>query len=155
MHDEPLSMHNPEQQEKTQAQTARNPTTNSKRNNQLSKQELTTTIIMLDLVAPRLRTSYADDTEPLRPIWVVVKIMVPFWGTLNNRCRIILGTQKGTIILTTTYIHACMHACMYTRTHTYTHTHTHAHTCILQTFTYMYIYLPVHIHAYAFRQTHR
>ena len=30
--------------------------------------------------------------------WVVVKIMV---GTLNNRCRIIIGTQKGTIILTT------------------------------------------------------
>ena len=28
----------------------------------------------------------------------------PFWGTLNNRCRIIIGTQKGTIILTTTYI---------------------------------------------------
>ena len=28
----------------------------------------------------------------------------PFLGTLNNRCRIILGTQKGTIILTTTHI---------------------------------------------------
>ena len=27
-----------------------------------------------------------------------------FWGTLNNRCRIIIGTQKGTIILTTTHI---------------------------------------------------
>ena len=26
----------------------------------------------------------------------------PFWGTLNSRCRIIIGTQKGTIILTTT-----------------------------------------------------
>ena len=26
----------------------------------------------------------------------------PFWGTLNTRCRTILGTQKGTIILTTT-----------------------------------------------------
>ena len=25
-------------------------------------------------------------------------------GTLNNRCRIIIGTQKGTIILTTTHI---------------------------------------------------
>ena len=24
----------------------------------------------------------------------------PFWGTLNNRCRSIIGTQKGTIILT-------------------------------------------------------
>ena len=28
----------------------------------------------------------------------------PFLGTLNNRCRIILGTQKGTIMLTTTHI---------------------------------------------------
>ena len=28
----------------------------------------------------------------------------PFWGTLNNRCRIISGTQKGTIILTTTHM---------------------------------------------------
>ena len=27
----------------------------------------------------------------------------PFLGTLNNRCRIILRTQKGTIILTTTH----------------------------------------------------
>ena len=28
----------------------------------------------------------------------------PFFGTLNIRCRIILGTQKGTIILTTTLV---------------------------------------------------
>ena len=28
----------------------------------------------------------------------------PFLGTLNSRCRIIMGTQKGTIILTTTHI---------------------------------------------------
>ena len=28
----------------------------------------------------------------------------PFLGTLNIRCRIIVGTQKGTIILTTTNI---------------------------------------------------
>ena len=27
----------------------------------------------------------------------------PFWGTLNIRGRIIIGTQKGTIILTTTH----------------------------------------------------
>ena len=33
--------------------------------------------------------------------WVVVKIRVPFWGTLNNKCLIVLGTQKGTLILTT------------------------------------------------------
>ena len=26
----------------------------------------------------------------------------PFLGTLNNRCRIILGTQKGSLIFTTT-----------------------------------------------------
>ena len=28
----------------------------------------------------------------------------PFLGTLNNRCRTILGTQKGTLILTTTHV---------------------------------------------------
>ena len=29
----------------------------------------------------------------------------PFLGTLNIRCRIIMGTQKGTINLTTTHIY--------------------------------------------------
>ena len=28
----------------------------------------------------------------------------PFWGTLNIRRRIIIGIQKGTLILTTTHI---------------------------------------------------
>ena len=28
----------------------------------------------------------------------------PFLGTLHIRCRIILGTQKGAIILTTTHV---------------------------------------------------
>ena len=28
----------------------------------------------------------------------------PFLGTLNIRCRIIIGIQKGTIILTTTHM---------------------------------------------------
>ena len=28
----------------------------------------------------------------------------PFLGTLNNRCRTIIGTQKGTIILTTAHL---------------------------------------------------
>ena len=28
----------------------------------------------------------------------------PFLGTLNNRCRTIIGTQKGTLILTTTHM---------------------------------------------------
>ena len=37
-------------------------------------------------------------------IWVVVKIAVPFSGTLNIGCRIIMGIQKGTTILTTTHI---------------------------------------------------
>ena len=31
----------------------------------------------------------------------------PFVGTLNNRCRITIGTQEGTIILTTTHIYSC------------------------------------------------
>ena len=29
----------------------------------------------------------------------------PFLGTLNIRCRIIMGIQKGTIILTTTHMY--------------------------------------------------
>ena len=46
------------------------------------------------------------DPEPqtLNPIWVVVKIMAPFWGTLNIRCPIIIGIQTGTIVLTTTHM---------------------------------------------------
>ena len=32
----------------------------------------------------------------------------PFLGTLNNRCRIIIGTPKGTIILTTTHVLALL-----------------------------------------------
>ena len=35
----------------------------------------------------------------------------PFLGTLNNRCRIIIGTQKGTLILTTTYVCVCVVGC--------------------------------------------
>ena len=31
------------------------------------------------------------------------QIMVPFLGTLNIRCRFIIGIQKGTMILTTTH----------------------------------------------------
>ena len=33
----------------------------------------------------------------------------PFLGTLNNRCRIIIGAQKGTIILTTTHMAMMKH----------------------------------------------
>ena len=37
--------------------------------------------------------------------WVVVKIWVPFWVISPNiRCRTIMGTPKGTIILTTTQL---------------------------------------------------
>ena len=32
--------------------------------------------------------------QTLKTMWVVVKIMVPFLGTLNIRCRIIIGTPK-------------------------------------------------------------
>ena len=35
-------------------------------------------------------------------VWLVSQNCGPFLGTLNIRCRIILRTQKGTIILTTT-----------------------------------------------------
>ena len=39
---------------------------------------------------------------------LVVKIMVPVLGTLNIRCRIMIGTQKGTIILTTIHFYTYM-----------------------------------------------
>ena len=35
-------------------------------------------------------------------------------GTLNNGCRAILGTQKGTIILTTTHMHIGLWHCRLT-----------------------------------------
>ena len=38
-------------------------------------------------------------------IWVVVKIYRPCLGTLNIRCRIIIGVQKGAVILTTTHMY--------------------------------------------------
>ena len=28
----------------------------------------------------------------------------PFWGTLNNKCGIIIGIQKGALVLTTTHM---------------------------------------------------
>ena len=37
----------------------------------------------------------------------------PFLGTLNIRCRIIIGTQKGTTILTTTHISLKPRSCGY------------------------------------------
>ena len=40
----------------------------------------------------------------------------PILGTQNNRCRIIMGTQKGTIILTTTHMYGCAHLYVYTPT---------------------------------------
>ena len=36
-------------------------------------------------------------------------------GTLNNRCRIIIGTEKGTIILTTTHRDPFPHSLLRTR----------------------------------------
>ena len=36
-------------------------------------------------------------------VWVVVKIMVPFWVLINNAAPIIKGTQKGTLISTPTH----------------------------------------------------
>ena len=40
----------------------------------------------------------------LRPGILICQKHGPFLGTLNIRCRTILGTQKGTITLTTTHI---------------------------------------------------
>ena len=37
-------------------------------------------------------------------IWAVIKNYGPFLGTLNIRCRIKIGIQKWTIILTTTHM---------------------------------------------------
>ena len=39
----------------------------------------------------------------------------PFWGTLNIRCRTIIGIQKGAIILTTAhiYIYICIYIYVY------------------------------------------
>ena len=37
--------------------------------------------------------------------------MIPLLGTLNIRGRIIMGTQKGTIILTTTNIYIYVYTC--------------------------------------------
>ena len=47
---------------------------------------------------PKPQTKVPLDPQP----YMTIKIMVLFWGTLDYRCRIIFGTQKGTIILTTT-----------------------------------------------------
>ena len=37
-------------------------------------------------------------------IWVDVKTIIPFLGTLNTRCRTIIRIHKGTIILTTAHM---------------------------------------------------
>ena len=44
----------------------------------------------------------------------------PFLGTLNIRCRIILRTQTGTIILTTTHVQTLF---MYVFLYAYVHVH--------------------------------
>ena len=52
------------------------------------------------LVRPQVSTSvlfHGLDAHSI--IWVVVKKYGPFLGTLNIRCRTIIGTQEGTIIL--------------------------------------------------------
>ena len=47
---------------------------------------------------------FGDKEVLYKGTWGDVKMMVPFLGTLNIRCRIIIGIQEGTIILTTTHI---------------------------------------------------
>ena len=41
-------------------------------------------------------------------MWVVVKIRVPFWVPIKSTAPIIQGTQKGTLILTTTHVCVCV-----------------------------------------------
>ena len=79
---------------------------------------------LADLATAWLRDDTHETLVLRLVIWVVFKIMGfrdlgisglgfrmggflnygPFLGTLNIRCRIIIGTQKGTIILTTTHL---------------------------------------------------
>ena len=58
-------------------------------------------------ISLRTQDSYINPSKPYIPMytWVVVKIMAPFLGTLNIRCRILIRTEKGTIILTTTHVY--------------------------------------------------
>ena len=59
----------------------------------------------------------------------------PFLGTLNIRGRIIIGTQKRTIIFHNhpyMYIYTCILMCM--------------HLCTLQKLIYVYIYIYIYIH---------
>ena len=65
--------------------------------------------------AKNATTAFADRTrgkggkhdlgEPHVHLWsAVIGVMAPFWGTLYIRCRMIIMTQKGTLILTTTHL---------------------------------------------------
>ena len=53
------------------------------------------------------RPNKVTDVEWLSKLWSLL-------GTLNNGCRAILGTQKGTIILTTTHMHIGLWHCRLT-----------------------------------------
>ena len=61
----------------------------------------------------------------------------PLLGSLNIRCRIILRTQKGTIILTTSHVHMNMR-----------YLHVRSSLCVLSIYPsiYLSIYLPIHLH---------
>ena len=54
---------------------------------------------MIWQIRPRINTS-----QQVLILWVVVKIMVSFWGALNIGAAFIIRIQKGTMILTTTHI---------------------------------------------------
>ena len=49
-------------------------------------------------------SSHFSESSSRRSIWGDCQNYGPFLGTLNLRCRIIIGTQIGTIILTTTHM---------------------------------------------------
>ena len=93
----------------------------------------------------------------------------PCLGTLNTRCRTIVRTQKGTLILTTTHMGML-------RIDICKHTQSHAYVCIyisiiicdmciyiyiyiyiytyIQTFIHTYMYIYIYIETYKYKSTH-
>ena len=59
--------------------------------------------LFLWILRPRNYSSHAAGTTHPNT-WVVVKIMVPFWGPIIIRHLLFRVSQKGRLILTTTYM---------------------------------------------------
>ena len=88
----------------------------------------------------------------------------PLLGTLNVRCRTIQGTQKGTIILTTTHVRIRAHIVqysmcpvMYNTIHTHVQIYvicTYVHTCMhIHAYTHIHLHAPIRIHIHIHAHT--